>query len=91
MNRVAIHLPFSPPVDPPALRILFREIQRAGGRVVTMAMEVDDTEAELRELIDQLGDDFDQLFSLVGADLFEWAVSNRLVVPALSPPVEAYY
>lgn len=90
MNRVAIHLPSSPAVDPTALRDLFREVQQAGGRVVVVAQEVDDTNTGLRNLIRRLGDDFDRLFSLVGVDLFEWLPSDQPPEP-ISPPAEAYH
>lgn len=76
MSRVAIHLSGPPPIDRDVIRAAFRAVQCAGGRVVTLAQDADGEDRALGDLIDRLDDDFDQLFSIVGDDLYEYIVER---------------
>lgn len=76
MSRVAIHLSGPPPIDRDVIRAVFRAVQCAGGRVVTLAQDADGGDRALGNLIDRLDDDFDQLFTIVGDDLFEYIVER---------------
>lgn len=87
MNRVAIHLSGSPPVDRNAICAVFREVQQDGGRVVVLAQDADGSDATLRDLLHRLGEDFDQLFTLAGVELYEWleeGEGSARVAPSLS-------
>lgn len=76
MNRVAIHLSGPPPIDRDVLRAVFQQVQDAGGRVVTLAQDAAGGEEALGDLIYRLGDDFDQLFSIVGDEFYEFIVQG---------------
>jgi hypothetical protein len=76
MTRVAIHLSSSPPTVRNMLRAAFRQVQHAGGRVVTLAQDAAGEEDALGDLIYRLGDDFDQLFRIVGNELYEVIVQG---------------
>lgn len=76
MSRVAIHLSRAEPVDRAAIRAVFHQVQDSGGRVVTMGQDAEGEEEALGDLIYRLGDDFDQLFSIVGDELYEFIVQG---------------
>lgn len=76
MSRVAIHLSRAEPIDRAVVRAVFHQVQDAGGRVVTMGQDAEGEEEALGDLIYRLGDDFDQLFSIVGDELYEFIVQG---------------
>lgn len=76
MNRVAIHLAGAAPVDRDAICAAFREVQQSGGRVVVLTHDVSEDDDTLHYLLHRLGDDFDRLFSLAGADFYEWILDD---------------
>lgn len=76
MSRVAIHLSGPPPIDRDVIRAVFSAVQCAGGRIVTLAQDADGEEHALVDLIGRLGDDFDQLFTIVGDDLYEYIMQH---------------
>lgn len=76
MSRVAIHLSGPPPIDRDVICAVFRAVQEAGGRVVTLGQDADNEDRVLGDLIYRLGDDFDQLFTVVGDDLYEYIVEH---------------
>lgn len=77
MNRVAIHLSGSAPVDRDAICAVFREVQQSGGRVVVLTHDDGSSDEMLRQLLHRLGDDYDQLFTLAGDEFYEWLADDE--------------
>lgn len=75
MSRVAIHLTGAP-IDRNVLRAVFRSVQGSGGRVVSLTDDARGETTALQSLAERLGDDFEQLFTVVRDEVYEYVVQD---------------
>lgn len=88
MSRVAIHLATAP-IDRHVLRPVFRNVQGAGGRVVSLTDDADVETSALQGLAERLGDEFEQLFTVVGDQVYAHDVRDGSASNCASMAAEA--